>query len=118
MFKGILYLNIPIIGRVITIWGKLFFKVRVSFDVLISRKKVFWDSSHRIETHLDVVVEVLEFQRSVAFELCIDEYFIEFMCADLTFYSPHATNFCIMSTIQWWIPPVSWYHSGTILGLW
>ena len=45
----------------------------MSFDGLVIRKKVFSESSHRIETHLDVVVEVLEFHISVAFELCLDE---------------------------------------------
>ena len=72
MPKGILYLNIPIIGRVITIWDELFYKIIVSFYGLITRKKVFSDSSHFIGTHIDVVVEVLEVQSSVSFEFCID----------------------------------------------
>ena len=45
---------------------------------MVSRKKVFSESSHLIETHLDVVVEVLEFKISVTFELCLDVEFIEF----------------------------------------
>ena len=45
----------------------------VSFDVLVTRKEVSSESSHRIETHLYVVVEVLEIQSSVSFELFIDE---------------------------------------------
>ena len=68
--------NIPRILMVITIWCELFFKRRVSFDGLVSMKKVFSDSSHRIETHIDVVVEFFEVQSSVSFEICLDEYFI------------------------------------------
>ena len=78
MSKGSVGLCIPRIGRVIPIWDKLFFKLRVSFYGLVSRKKVFSESSRRIETHLNVVLEVLEVQSSVAFELCLDEEFIEF----------------------------------------
>ena len=48
------------IGRVIAIWDEVFCKLRVSFDVLVTRKEVFLESSHRIETHIDVVVEVIE----------------------------------------------------------
>ena len=66
-------LCIPIIGRVITIWDKLLFKLRVSFYGLL-----FLESSHRIETHLDVVVEVIEVQSSFAFEFYLDEELIEF----------------------------------------
>ena len=65
--KGDLGLIIPIIGRVITIWDEVFFKLRVSFDGLIIRNKVFLEYSHSIETHLDVVVEVLEVHISAAF---------------------------------------------------
>ena len=45
----------------------------VSFDGLVNRKKVLSESSHHIETRLYVVVEVIEIQISVAFELCLDE---------------------------------------------
>ena len=55
------------------IWDEVFFKLRVSFYGLVSRKKVFSAFSHRNETHIDVVVEVIEVQISVAFGLCIDE---------------------------------------------
>ena len=72
MSKGSVGLSIPIIGRVVAIWEKLFFKIRVSFDGLVIRKKVLSESRHYIETHLGVVVEVIEVQRSVAFELCLD----------------------------------------------
>ena len=53
------------------IWDEVFFKIGVSFDGQVSRKKVFSELSQRIDTHLDVVVEVLEVQRSVTFGLCI-----------------------------------------------
>ena len=53
---------IPRIGRVIMTWYKFFFKIRVSFDILIIRNKVFLESSRSIERHIDVVVEVIEFQ--------------------------------------------------------
>ena len=51
---------------------------RVSFGGLVSRKKAFLDSSHCIEKHIDVVVEFIEVNRSVYFEFCLDEEFIEF----------------------------------------
>ena len=47
-------------------------------DALVISNKVFLESSHHIETHLDVVVEVPDLQSSVDFEFCLDEYFIEF----------------------------------------
>ena len=62
----------------IAIWDKLIFKIRVSFDGLVIRKEIFSESSHRIYTHLDFVIEILEIQISVSFELCIDEELIEF----------------------------------------
>ena len=52
-------MKIQIIGRVITIWDKVFYKLRVYFDVLVTRNKVFSESSNYIDTHLDVVVEFL-----------------------------------------------------------
>ena len=66
-------MDIPGIGRVITIWDEVFCKIRVSFDVLVTRKEVFSESSHHIDTHIDVVVEVLEIQISVAFDFFLDE---------------------------------------------
>ena len=48
-------------------WYEVFFKTRVSFDGLVSRKKVLLGSSHRIETHIYVFVEVIEIQSSVSF---------------------------------------------------
>ena len=78
MSKGSVYLNIPRIGRVITIWYEVFFKLRVYFNVLVDRKNVLLYSIHRIETHTDVFVEVLEVHSSFSFELYIDEEFIEF----------------------------------------
>ena len=76
MFKGIVYLDIPGVGRVIAIWDKIFFKLRVSFDGLVIRKEVLSESSHRIEIHLDMVKEVLEIHISVSFEFCLDEELI------------------------------------------
>ena len=60
MSKGSVYLEIPGIVRVIAIWDELFFKLRVSFDGMVIRKEVFSESSHRIETHIYMVKEVLE----------------------------------------------------------
>ena len=44
----------------IEIWGEVFFKMRMSFDVLVISKDFVSESSPCIETHLDVVKEVLE----------------------------------------------------------
>ena len=71
-------MHIPGIGRVITIWDEVFCKIRVSFDGMVIRKDVFSDSSHHIETYLDVVVEVLDIQSSVLFKFCPDEELITF----------------------------------------
>ena len=65
--KGSVDPKIPIIGKAITIWDEVFFKLRVSFDETSSRKKVFLESSHRIDNNLDVVVEVPEVYISAAF---------------------------------------------------
>ena len=73
MSKVSVYLNIPIIERVITIWEEVLFKRIVSVGGLVCMKKVLLESINRVETHLDVVVVVLEFQSSVSFELCLDE---------------------------------------------
>ena len=62
----------------IAIWDRVFVKLRVYFDVLVTSKEVLLESSHRIEAHLDIVIEVLEIQSSVSFELCLDEELIEF----------------------------------------
>ena len=62
---------------VIAIWGKVFFALRVSFDGLVIRKEVFYESSQRIETNLDVVKDVLEIQSSVSFEFCLTGDLIE-----------------------------------------
>ena len=43
-------------GRVISILHKLVFKLVVLLDGMVSGKKVFLESSHRIDTLLDVVV--------------------------------------------------------------
>ena len=72
MSKGSVYLDIPGIGRVIAIWDEVFVKTRVSFDGLVTRKDVFSESSHHIEAHIGVVIEVLEIHSSVSFEFCLD----------------------------------------------
>ena len=87
----------------------------MSFDGLVSRKKVFYESSHRNETHLDAVLEVLEVKISFAFQFCIDEDFIYFWWSDLMFESPHDNNFHIIPTFQWWNPLVRRYHISGIL---
>ena len=112
--KGSVYLNITIIGRVILIWDEVFCKIRVYFDGMVTRKEVLSDFSHRIETHLDVVVEVIGIHISLPFEFCLDEYFIEFWWADLMFQSPHATNFGRVSTVQWWKPLFIRDHGGRV----
>ena len=73
MSKGSVYLDILFIGRVINIWDVVLCKFRESFDGLINRKEVISESIHRIESYLDVVVEVLEIHISVSFEFCLDE---------------------------------------------
>ena len=50
---------------------EVFSELRVYFDVLVRRNKVFSESSHCIETYIDVVVEVLEVHISAAFEFCL-----------------------------------------------
>ena len=55
-------------------------------------KEVFSESSYRIETHLDVVKEVLEIYSSISFEFCLDEELIEFLLDDLMVEGPHVTN--------------------------
>ena len=57
----------------ITIWDEVFFKIIVYFDVMLTRKEVFSESSHLIETHIDVVVEVIEIQSSVLLKFYLDE---------------------------------------------
>ena len=58
------------------IWDALFWKLRVSFDGLVTRKKVLSESSYRIDKNIGVVVGVFEVHSSVSFEFCLDEYFI------------------------------------------
>ena len=78
MSKGSVYLNIPIIGRVITIWDELFCKLRESVYGPVTRKKVFYKYSHRIDTHIDLIVEFIKVHSCVSFELCLDEELIEY----------------------------------------
>ena len=51
---------IPGIGRVIKIWDNVFFKIIVLLDGKEIRNELFSESSHRIERHLDVVIETLD----------------------------------------------------------
>ena len=114
VFKLIVCLWIPRKVRVRRIWHKVFFKLGVSFDELVSRKKILWMSSHRIQTHLDVFVAIIEFHIIVSFNLYLDYYFIGFWWADIMFEIPHATNFHRMSTFQWWILLSRQYHRDFI----
>ena len=116
--KGSVGLIVTIIGRVVTIWDKVFFKIGVYFYGMVIRKKVFSESIHILDTHIDVVVEVIEIHISVLFEFCIDEDSIGFWWADLVFGSPHATNFHRISALQWRSPLFSREHSGRIMSLW
>ena len=62
----------------IAIWDKVLFKLKVSFDGLLISKKVLSENSHLIETHLDVVKEVLNIHSSVSFEFSLNGELIEF----------------------------------------
>ena len=115
--KGVAGMRIPRTGTANKILDKLFFKLRVSFDGMVIRNKVLSYSSHHIETHLDVVVEVLDIQNSFAFELCLYEESIEFWWSDIMFESQHATNFHRITTFRWWRLLVIQYHSVRIMGL-
>ena len=84
----------------------------MSFGELVTKEEVFLESSHRIETHLDFVVEVLEIQSSVSFDLYLGEELLEFVWGYLMFEGRHATNFSRVPPIQWSIPPVRRDHSG------
>ena len=71
----------------------------MSFDGILISRKVLSESIYRIDRDPGVVVEVLDVHSSVSFELFLDEEFIEFWWYDLMFDSPHATNFCRVSTM-------------------
>ena len=58
--------------------GQSIIQTQSVFGGLVIRREVLSESSHRIETHLDVVKEIIEIQSSVSFELCLDEELIEF----------------------------------------
>ena len=53
-------MRIKEIVRVRKIWDEVLLKIRVYFDGLIIRKRLFLEFSHHIYTHLDVFVEVIE----------------------------------------------------------
>ena len=60
MSKGVVYLEIPGVGAVILIWYNVCFKISVLIDGQVIRKELFSEYSHRIERHIDVVIEILE----------------------------------------------------------
>ena len=72
MSKGVVYLAIPGVGAVIGIWDNVCFKISVLLYVQVIRKELFSESSHRIERHLDVVIEIIDIQSSVSFEFYLD----------------------------------------------
>ena len=74
--KGVVGMNIIRIGRVINILDRVFFKLWESFDGLVSKKKVFLESSHKIDRHVYWVLEVIEVKISAAFEFFSNEEFI------------------------------------------
>ena len=82
--------------------GRRILQTQIFLYALVIWNKVFSEYIHRIEKHLDMAVEVLDVQISVAFELYFYEEFIEFLWANLMFESPHTTNICIMTTLQRW----------------
>ena len=84
------------------IWHGVFLKLGVYFDGLVSRKQIFLESSHSIETRIDVVVEIIEFQIIVSLWFYFYDNPTEFLLADLMFESPNATNFHKMFTFIWW----------------
>ena len=53
------------------------FKFRISFDGIVSSKKLFSQSINRIKIHFDVIVEDIEVQISVSFEFYLDEEFVK-----------------------------------------
>ena len=58
------------------IWCKVFVKLRVPLDGLVSRKEVLSESIYCVETHIYMVVGVIESQSSFPFEFCLDEDFV------------------------------------------
>ena len=72
-------LRITRIGMVVMIWDKVLFKLRVYFGILVSRKKIFSESIHHIQTHLDVVVDFTDFHISVYFEFYLYGEVIDFL---------------------------------------
>ena len=65
----------------------------MSIDGLVTKNKFLLESIHRIDTHIDVVVEVIKVGSSVSFDFCLDEEFIEPCWDAIIFQSPHDTNF-------------------------
>ena len=61
----------------IGIWDNVYFKISVLIGGQVIRKELFSESSHRIDIHIDVVIEILDIQSSVSFELYLDEELIK-----------------------------------------
>ena len=59
-------LGIIVIVRLRKIWHEALFKLGVLFDGMLSRKGVFSESTNRSETHIDMVVRIIEVQYSVS----------------------------------------------------
>ena len=58
---------IPITERVIPICHEVLLKLRVFYDGLVIGNEIFFEFIHRIDTHIDVVVESFEVHSSVSF---------------------------------------------------
>ena len=86
-------MDIPGIGRVVTIWDEVFCKIRFYFNGLVTRNEVLLEYIHRIKANLDMVVEVLDIQISISFEFCLGDDLIQFWWVDLIFDGAHASNF-------------------------
>ena len=78
MSNGVVYLAISFEGDVIGFWDNVFFKIIVLLDGQEIRKEMFSEFSYHIESHLDVVIEILEIQSSVSFEFYLDEELIKY----------------------------------------
>ena len=75
--KVIVGICIQRLSRKRIILDKVLLKLRVSFDVLVSIKKVLSESSHHIYTHMLCSCRSYLCPYKGCLELCIDEEFIE-----------------------------------------
>ena len=67
MYNITVGLYIQIIGMMIITWNEIFLKLGIYFDGLVIRKELLLQSSHRIEIHIDLFVEIIEVHSSVTF---------------------------------------------------